>query len=197
MFIVVSSLAALIYSSPSWNVNHPMLNSVISCDIPFLPFRRQSTNKGEYMIQDFFSLITEGNTIADSFTITVTLENGTFNIDRFAEGVYFGEPHVPPGTTPYGYFTVKKNSLIYSGTLNGLLWEAYVQSQDPVLVGTIRVADRPLPVEIRISSEGGKGQFILRRMVPFDHFKIPIANAPTESEAERTSRIAKIIGRTE
>ncbi len=63
------------------------------------------------IIQDYFSLITEGNTIADSFTITVTLENGTFNIDRLPKVFTSGNRPFPLVLLPMVILRLRRTAL--------------------------------------------------------------------------------------
>jgi hypothetical protein len=74
--------------------------------------------------------------------------------------------------------------------------ELHVQSNDNVLMGTIQVQPA-LPVIVYIGSYGGRGSFDLPAGQTSAQFKIPIANYGTEIQAQKSSRLAKIIGESE
>jgi hypothetical protein len=148
------------------------------------------------MIRDVISAGCEQNTNKDGIEITVTIDNGAFIIDPYSTVVFFG---LPPGYAPPHPVTssdISSNSLRFQGNVNSVYSEVRVQSNDNMLIGRITVKPA-LPVNVYVGSYGGKGSFDLPAGTTSAPFKIPIANYGTEHEAEKASRLAKIINKSE
>ncbi len=145
------------------------------------------------MVQDLFFVGSENNTNDNKIFIAITTENGTFVLSPLGIGVFYG---LPPGNYPVGQYIVSANQLKFSGNIDSVYSEWYVQSDDDVLIGTITV-NPALTVPVSIGSYGGQGSFELPAGTTSVDFKIPIADYGTEDEGEQTSRIAKIVGKPE
>jgi len=145
------------------------------------------------MTRDVIVVAIENNTKKEDVQVIITIDNGLFVTDS-SLCTFYGLPpgyHPPHPVTEYMTFS---NKLIFQGNINGLYCDLHVSGNDNRLTGKITVQPA-LPVSVFISS--GEGRFELPAGQTSAVFKLPIANDPGESEAERMSRRAKIIGGTE
>jgi hypothetical protein len=148
------------------------------------------------MVQDLFFVGNEDNTNKDGIQITITTDNGTFVLTPSGVGVFYGLPPGYSGNYPTTQYTVAKNQLTFQGNIKNVYSEFWLQSSDNALVGTITV-NPTLPGIVSIGSYGGQGRFDLPAGKTSAQFKIPIANYGSEDEAQKTSRLSKIVGKSE
>jgi hypothetical protein len=148
------------------------------------------------MVQDLFFVGNSGNTNQSGIEITITTDNGTFVVNPSGVGVFYGLPPGFTGSYPKTYYNVAANQLDFQGNINNVYSEFWVQSNDTSLSGTITV-NPALPQDVSIGSYGGNGSFSLPAGKTSAQFKIPIANYGTETQEQRTSRLTKIVGKSE
>jgi len=144
------------------------------------------------MPQDLFYVSCNGSTNKAGIEITVTTNNGTFVIDQYTVGVFYGLPPGFTGNYPTTQYQISQTVLDFQGNINSVYSELHVQSNDNALTGTIQ-AKPALPVPVSIGSYGGQGSFTLPAGTTSVNFKIPIANYATEAAAQRTSGLAAVL----